>query len=132
MMPFLWADLDYGTVGHKPPPGENLPPDADAARKIIADLPTPFLIVNSGGGLYPIWKFERPIYITDANRAEVKARSQQWQQLIKATSENLGWHYGPGVGDLARVLRLPGSTNRKAGLEQPCQIIEITGQVYPQ
>ena len=23
---FLWADLDYGTVGHKPPPGATLTP----------------------------------------------------------------------------------------------------------
>lgn len=39
---FLWADLDYGSVGHKPDPnGLPLPPDEEAARKIIADLPTP-------------------------------------------------------------------------------------------
>ena len=126
---FLWADLDYGTVGHKPPPSENLPPDEDAARKIIADLPTPFLIINSGGGIYPIWKFERPIYITDANRAEVKARSQQWQEMIKTAAERLGWHYGSGVGDLARVLRLPGSINRKEGLERPCRVTRVSGQV---
>jgi hypothetical protein len=48
---FLWADLDYGTVGHKPPPGATLPPDEESARKIIADLRTPFLIIHSGGGL---------------------------------------------------------------------------------
>jgi hypothetical protein len=132
VLAFLWADLDYGTVGHKPPRGENLPPDEDAARKIIADrrfFPPPFLIVNSGGGLYPIWKFERPIYITDANRAEVKARSQQWQEMIKAAADRLGWHYGSGVGDLARVLRLPGSTNRKAGLERPCRVTAVSGEV---
>ena len=133
MLPFLWADLDYGTVGHKAPPnGLPLPPDEDAARKVLGALPTPSVLIHSGGGLYPIWMFERPILITDANRAEVKARSEQWQQLIKATSNNLGWHYGSGVGDLARVLRLPGSVNRKAGIERPCQIIEITGKVYPQ
>jgi putative DNA primase/helicase len=133
MMPFLWADIDYGTVGHKAPPnGLPLPADQDAARTIIARLPTPSVLIHSGGGLYPIWMFERPILITDTNRAEVKARSEQWQQLIKATSEKLGWHYGSGVGDLARVLRLPGSINRKAGLERPCRIIEVTGAVYPQ
>jgi hypothetical protein len=126
---FLWADLDYGTVGHKPPPGETLPPDAEAARNIIAELPTPFLIINSGGGLYPIWKFERPIYTTDANRAEVKARSQQWQNLIAAKAAKLGWHYGSGVGDLARVLRLPGSINRKEGLERPCRVTGVSGEV---
>jgi hypothetical protein len=132
MMPFLWADIDYGTIGHKAPPNRlPLPPYEDAARTIIAALPIPSVLIHSGGGLYPIWMFERPILITDANRAEVKARSEQWQHLIKATSENLGWHYGSGVGDLARVLRLPGSVNRKEGLERPCQVIEVTGEVFP-
>jgi hypothetical protein len=126
---FLWADLDYGTVGHKPPPGFVLPPDEEAARKIIADLPTPTLIVHSGGGLYPIWRFKHPVLITDANRAEVKTRSQDWQNLIKVSAERLGWHYGSGVGDLARVLRLPGSVNRKDGLERPCRVIEHSGEV---
>jgi putative DNA primase/helicase len=129
---FLWGDVDYGTVGHKPPPGAALPPDEDAARKVIAGLPTPFLIINSGGGLYPIWKFERPIFITNANRAEVKTRSQQWQNLIAAKTAELGWHYGSGVGDLARVLRLPGSVNRKVPeLERPCRVIAVSGEVLP-
>ena len=130
-LPFLWADLDYGDAGHKPPAGGlPLPPDEEAARKIIADMPTPTLIVHSGGGLYPIWKFDHPVYITEANRAEVKTRSQDWQNMIKANAEQLGWHYGSGVGDLARMLRLPGTVNRKvAGLERPCRVIEQTSEV---
>ncbi len=130
MLPFRWADIDYGTVGHKPPAGgPPLPPDPDAAVEIIADLPTPSLLIHSGGGFYPIWKFEHPILITDDNRAEVKARSQNWQEMIRAKAEQLGWHYGSGVGDLARVLRLPGSINRKEGLERPCFVIQESGQV---
>jgi hypothetical protein len=130
---FLWADLDYGTVGHKPPPsGLPLPPDEEAARKVIAGLPKPFLIIHSGGGLYPIWRYKRPIYLDQTKRAEAKARSQRWQNLIKANAERLGWHYGSGVGDLARVLRLPGSVNRKvAGHERLCRVIEVSGEVIP-
>jgi putative DNA primase/helicase len=130
---FLWADVDYGTVGHKPPPsGLPLPPDEEAARKIITKLPTPSLIINSGGGLYPIWMYKQPIYLTEANRAEAKTRSQRWQNLIAAKAAELGWHYGSGVGDLARVLRLPGSVNRKVPeLERPCRVIAVSGQVLP-
>jgi putative DNA primase/helicase len=128
---FFWADLDYGTVGHKPPQGGlPLPPDEEAARKIIADMPTPTLIIHSGGGLYPIWQFENPVYITDDNRAEVKARSENWQKIIEANAARLGWHYGSGVGDLARILRLPGSINRKTKLGRPCRVIEQTGEVF--
>jgi putative DNA primase/helicase len=49
--------------------------------------------------------------------------------MIKANAERLGWHYGSGVGDLARVLRLPGTVNRKDGLERPCRVIEHSGEV---
>jgi hypothetical protein len=130
---FWWADVDYGTVGQKPDPnGLPLPPDEDAALELIADLPTPSLLVHSGGGFYPIWRFEHPVLITDDNRAEVKARSQRWQDMIHTKAERRGWHYGSGVGDLARVLRLPGSINRKVpGQERPCQVVQQTSEVFP-
>jgi hypothetical protein len=133
VLAFLWSDVDYGTIGHKPPPGETLPPDEEAARKVISKLPTPFLIINSGGGLYPIWMYRQPIYLTtEAKRAEAKVRSQRWQNLIAAKAAELGWHYGSGVGDLARVLRLPGSVNRKVPqLERPCRVIAVSGDVLP-
>jgi putative DNA primase/helicase len=130
---FLWADVDYGTVGHKPGPNQlPLPPDEEAARKVIAALPlAPSLIIHSGGGLYPIWQFERPVYLDETNRAEAKARSQQLQEIIQAKAATLGWHYGSGVGDLARVLRLPGSVNRKVPDQpRPCRVIEQTGEVF--
>jgi hypothetical protein len=130
---FLWGDVDYGTVGHKPPlSGLPLPPDEEAAHKIITKLPTPFLIINSGGGLYPIWTYRQPIYLTEAKRAEAKTRSLRWQNLIAAKAGELGWHYGSGVGDLARVLRLPGSVNRKVPeIERPCRVIAVSGEVLP-
>jgi putative DNA primase/helicase len=130
---FLWGDVDYGTVGHKPPAsGLPLPPDEEAARKIITKLPTPSLIINSGGGLYPIWLYRQPIYLTADKRAEAKTRSQRWQNLIAAKAAELGWHYGSGVGDLARVLRLPGSVNRKVPeIERPCRVIAVSGEVLP-
>lgn len=49
--------------------------------------------------------------------------------MIKAKAEQLGWHYGSGVGDLARVLRLPGSINRKEGPERPCRVTEHSREV---
>jgi hypothetical protein len=64
--------------------------------------------------------------------AEVKARSRHWQEIIRAKAAELGWAYGAGVGDLSRVLRLPGSVNRKvADQPRPCRVIEQTGEVFP-
>jgi hypothetical protein len=131
---FFWADVDYGIVGHKPGLGSlPLPPDEEAARKVIAALPIPpSLIIHSGGGLYPIWKYRRPIYLDQTKRAEAKDRSQRWQNVIKAAAARNGWRYDTGVRDLARLLRLPGSVNRKvAGHERPCRVIETSGEVLP-
>ena len=114
--------------------GLPLPPDEEAAHKIISGMPRPTLIVHSGGGLYPIWQFERPVYLTDDNRAEAKAESENWQKIIESRAAEFRWHYDPTVGNLDRLLRLPGSINRKTTtdgtpLNRPCQVIEISGEV---
>jgi hypothetical protein len=132
MFPMLWADLDYGDVGHKPPAGKlPLPPTEDDARKIITDMEeVPTYVVHSGGGLYPLYQFERPPIITGDNLDEVKQAAEQWQKLTAKASERLGYFYGQQK-DLSRLLRLPGSINRKAGLERPCHVIEASGVLHP-
>jgi hypothetical protein len=132
MFPMLWADLDYGDVGHKTPKGElPHPPTEDDARKVIADMgEEPTYVVHSGGGLYLLWQFERPPLITADNLDEVKQAAEQWQKLTAKASERLGYFYGQQK-DLSRVLRLPGSINRKAGLERPCRVIEASGVLHP-
>ncbi|WP_436759377.1 YfjI family protein [Streptosporangium sp. V21-05] len=146
--PGFWADVDYGTVGHKhelcpapcPEKGNRghactllpLPPDAAAARQIIAEsgLPEPSLIINSGGGLYPWWFLEAPHLISD-DLGDISTLSSRWQHIIKASANRLGWEYGVGVYDLDRVLRIPGTINRKVpGLERRCETVEDTGVVY--
>lgn len=119
-VPTLWGDLDYGTDGHK---GTTLPPTADAARMLPlwAGLPAPSLLVHSGGGYYPL-------YLTDQLTADnAEAASVNLQQLFLAASVKNGWNYGTGVSDLARVLRLPGSLNRKIDTERPCRVVGGTG-----
>jgi hypothetical protein len=132
MFPLLWADLDYGDVGHKPPAGKlPLPPTEDDARKIITDMgEEPTYIVHSGGGLYPLWQFAQPTRITSDNLAEVKETAQQWQALLAKASGKLSYFYGQ-VKDLSRVLRLPGSINRKTSIERPCRVIEASGVLHP-
>lgn len=130
---FFWADLDYRGPAHK---SDTLPPDADSALELIAELPRPSLLVHSGHGLYPIWRFAQPVYLTtDEYKAEAKARSRGWQAVIKGAAARRGWSY-TAVGDLARVLRLPGSVNRKLDpiTHQPlppvlCRVIEPSGEV---
>ncbi|WP_018348206.1 phage/plasmid primase, P4 family [Longispora albida] len=131
-LPALWADLDIDGPGHKMPPGSlPLPPTEAAARSIIttSGLPDPSLWIHSGGGLYPIWYLTTP-HVIDGDLDQLAALSAKWQHIIGASATRLGWHYGTGVGDLARVLRLPGSVNRKTSDPRPCRIIEAEGASF--
>lgn len=128
-VPALWADVDIAGPGHAE---GDLPPDEVTARAVIASsgLPEPTLWVNSGGGLYPIWLLDTP-HTVDDDLIDLSDLSTHWQQVIGAAAKALGYRYGTGVGDLARVLRIPGTVNRKAGLQRPCRIIEASGTRYP-
>lgn len=118
----LWGDIDIAGPGHKT--GETLPPDVDAALAVVAaaGLPEPSHWVHSGGGLYPWWLLRTAFPITDLERIQIL--SNGWQKALEHGAKKLGFHYGRGVGDLARVLRLPGTVNRKAGLKRPCTALK--------
>jgi putative DNA primase/helicase len=127
----MWADLDYGTIGHKPPAnGPRLPADADEALTLIEGLPEVSILINSGGGLYPLWMFNEPVYLTDDNRPKFAQMAEAWQHRINKRAGRRNLHYGVGVGNLDRLLRLPGTINRKAELERPCRVVHTTGKVH--
>jgi hypothetical protein len=151
-VPALWADIDIEGPGHRHAPCEGgdacehraengrarhagrvlpLPPDREAARAIVesAYLPPATLWVDSGGGMYPLWLLERPHRITD-DLAEVAALSGRWQEMIAIAAARLGYHYGSGVGDLSRVLRVPGTWNRKTDDPRRCHVVENVGSRY--
>lgn len=120
-VPMLWADVDYGTEGHH---CSTLPPDAAAAKAMIAEsgLPAPTLMVNSGGGLYPLWLLTQRLPLERA-----AALSEDVQHALADAHQRHGHTYGAGVGDLARVLRLPGSINRKTDAPRACQVSAASG-----
>lgn len=131
----LWGDLDYGTDGHKPPPGGlPHPPTGRDAFTVLDGLPRPSLIVHSGGGFYPFWDFDQPVDVTDPDaRARISKLSAGWQEVIADRAAGKGWHYGTGNGDLARVLRLPGTYNRKDPANpRLCDVVPYsdTGEVF--
>jgi hypothetical protein len=116
-VPIFWGDVDFGDIGHE---GHNLPPDQTAAERVIhqSGMPEPSILIHSGGGLYPIWMINDSLTVERAGQV-----SKNVQAVLREAAAANGWHYGTGVGDLARVLRLPGSVNRKAGLERLCEVI---------
>lgn len=128
-LPGLWGDIDIEGPGHKHDPdkyeGRPLVPDEASARELITDsgLPEPTLWVHSGGGLYPWWLLSEPHSI-NGDLDYIRQLSESWQQAIERAARARGWHYGTGVKDIARVLRIPGTVNRKV-IDTPtmCRIV---------
>jgi hypothetical protein len=59
---------------------------------------------DSGGGYQAIWLLDETLRVSDANRSDAAHLQREWVRLIGGD---------PAASDLNRVLRLPGSVNRK-------------------
>ena len=136
-LPGLWADIDIAGPGHKHDParhgGRPLPAGRDQARLIVerSGLPEPSVWVDSGGGLYPWWLIDGGVLIDDNSRESVSYLLERWQQILHDSAERLGVHYGTEVSDLSRVLRLPGTVNRKVPeLERRCTVAISSGAMH--
>lgn len=132
-LPGLWADIDIAGPGHKT--AKPLPVNEQQAMMVVAEsgLPDPTLWVHSGGGLYPWWLFDRPALVTDATVVALREMSAGLQKVLGHTADRLGFFYGTQCGDLPRVLRVPGSVNRKKGTpHRLCQLYptQTDGTVY--
>ncbi len=104
-IPGLWLDIDVAGPNHAQ---TDLPPTIDAAEQLIAAFPVPpTVVVNTGGGLQAWWLFNEPVAAVDAT--PLLAR---WGATWAERGRERGWHVD-NVFDLARVMRLPGTTNRK-------------------
>lgn len=93
----FFAEFDAG-------PGK---PFTDKAA-ILAHLQTlpvqPSVNVDSGGGIHGYWYLDKPYTLDWTNREEVRRYQMAWVALVGGDD---------GAKDLARVLRIPGTFNRK-------------------
>ncbi|WP_152989823.1 hypothetical protein [Frankia sp. ACN1ag] len=107
----LAVDVDVEGDGHAATTdtGLPLPPSQEAAVGILAGLPDPTYLVATGGGVHAWWIFNRhaAVDLVDAKRIV-----RGWSDLVRGRAHGLGWHVDQ-TGDLARVLRLPGTINYK-------------------
>ena len=126
----LWSDIDIAGPGHKTT--KPLPGTPMAAVEIVqaAMLPTPTAWIHSGGGLYAWWLLGHAVPVSDDNRPMLTKLSEDWQAALKVGAGRLGLEYGTGVSDLARVLRLPGTVNRKTAEPAPCALLAAAGPRY--
>ncbi|MEU0783282.1 hypothetical protein ABZ341_17125 [Streptomyces sp. NPDC006173] len=130
----LWADGDHGTIGHKPGPDDlPAPPDAASVEKVVSEsgLPTPSGWVHTGGGYNPVWMLGENYLISDEDdRARVKAITTGVQAILAAQAYLHGWSWDVEVGNLDRLMKLPGTVNRKEGLSRLATIGPGTGEVF--
>jgi len=108
-IPGLWADLDVAGPAHK---SASLPPTKEAAADLARRAPwPPSVLVDSGNGLQAWWLFPEPLLLkTDDDRKRAADLVARLQDCLRQNPE--GWDVDP-TADLARVLRLPGTWNRK-------------------
>jgi hypothetical protein len=110
-IPGIWLDIDLVSPAHV---SKNLPGSDEDVAVLLSAVPlAPTAIISSGHGLHVWWLFDSPLFIHDRNHiigAEKLAKALQTSIIDEAKRH--GWHVDI-TSDLARVLRLPGTTNRK-------------------
>lgn len=111
-LPAFWLDLDIKSPVHK---HDDLPETLDEARQLIADVGhAPTLTVNSGHGLQAWWAISDGDCSTEERRQAIAAAVYQWQRhQIDHAKARYGWRID-ATHDLARLMRLPGTSNCKA------------------
>jgi hypothetical protein len=110
-LPGLWGDVDVLGPNHA---ATNLPPTLEDAWGVILGVPfRPTIAVYTGGGLQPLWLFREPMEIaTDEVRRRAKRLSNLLQAHLAAVAARNGWSVD-NTADLCRLLRVPGTYNRK-------------------
>ena len=118
-IPGLWLDIDYGPDHKKP----NLPPTEEEARALINEMGLlPTMIVHSGRGLQAWWCFREPwVFENDEERDAAERLAKRWSSTLREKCKAHGWD-ADQVGDLPRVMRLPGTWNRK-GVPTPTKLL---------
>ena len=121
-IPGLWIDIDVAGPAHR---AANLPPTIDDALDLLRQFVLrPSLVVDSGHGVHAYWLWaEIAPFGTDEERRETQRLLRRLQSAIRGLAVARGWTIDT-TSDLARVLRVPGSTNRKDGIDpRPVTII---------
>jgi hypothetical protein len=118
----LWADIDLASPVHTT---SALPETIDDVDKILASLPLkPSTIVKSGYGVHVYWLLNEPfIFANNDDRQKAATLAKGWHGMVCAESSKLGWSL-PNLGDITRILRVPGTWNYKiADKPRPVEIL---------
>lgn len=113
----IWCEFDFEGLGHK---GRTVP--EETARKWLLEFKLkPSIVVRSGGGIQIFWLLKEAAKGDDLWR--VKATNKAIVQHFTIEDQD-GKKHGADTQsvDLARIFRIPGSTNLKYTPHRPCTI----------
>ncbi len=114
----LWLDLDVAGPRHRD--STNLPATLEDAYRILDRFQhPPSFVIESGGGLQPWWFLDEPATV---DPELLRRWHQTWARIAAETG---GWRID-NVSDPARVMRVPGTLNRKLP-DQPAPVHLATG-----
>lgn len=113
-IPGLWVDIDIAGPGHKT--DAELPRDENEAMDLLTAIVNavelgPTDIVRTGGGIQAWWRFKAPELVDDTLLA-------RWGATLLRVADEQGYHLD-SVWDAPRVLRIPGTVNRKTDTPRP-------------
>ena len=121
------TDIDIEGGKHISDDKKKYPPIFDTAKSFV-----PFktsISVNSGYGLHDLCIYSTPITITADNRQLAVERNKKFIEVIRSCA-GIYSKAVDSVGDLPRVLRVPGTRNYKLGVSPNapiCHIVEDSG-----
>ena len=116
----IWIDVDVGKAGAYDTIEDAL--GAIIAFKDTVGLPMPSAMVGSGGGIHVYW-----ISHTAMPVAEWLVYADGLKQLLLKSDLKCD---APVTGDVARILRVPGTFNHKTNPPKPVQLFNLPLVMY--
>lgn len=128
----LWVDIDIESAeGHKGAKrrARDLEHALDVVRTIgMHGILKPSILVNSGGGLHAYWTLKEAwVFGEDGTREEADMMLLRWKSFCMGISSGMGVDLD-AVFDMARILRVPGTVNRKYSPPRKVECLDIDGE----
>lgn len=110
MLTHLWAEVDFGSQGNKA-----IPPTQHEALRVVSAIGLPASLIKlTGNGLHVEWALSEPWFLTtEGDRREAAELERDLVRTLALRAHELGLWSVDRVHDLARIMRVPGTTNRK-------------------
>jgi len=104
------VDIDLRSDAH---PNKPLPTSIEDALQILPTKFPPTFVIASGNGVHGWWVFKEPwVFQDEEDRKQGASLAKRWNTMISDNGRLNGWHI-ERLGDLARVLRIPDTSNYK-------------------